>query len=482
MFGDSISKLLLLLLICGLAACASETEHVVRSAQPNIVLVYIDDMGWSDLSYQGSQFYETPNIDRVAQQGMRFTNAYANAPNCAPSRASLMSGQYSPRHGVFTVADPWRGPHKSRKLIPAENNRTLSPETYTVAEALNDAGYVTAHMGKWHLGAPGKAGPKEQGFDVNVGGTHAGHPPTYFSPYKIATLKNGPDDEYLTDRLTDEALQFIEQNKEQPFFLNLAHYAVHTPIEAQKALAKKYKTKEPWHGQENAKYAAMVESVDRSVGRITKKLEALGLSKNTVIIFTADNGGLGGYASAGVKHSRNVTDNYPLKGGKGQLYEGGIREPMFVRWPGVTTPGSVSDEPVIGTDLYPTLVEMAGAKPRAQQVVDGKSLVPLLKQETNALDRESIYWFFPAYLQAYGPSGLRTSPAAAVRSGDYKLIWFFEDNRLELYNLAEDIGERHNLVDENPQKAQTLHQQLKRWIDKTNAPMPRPNPDYDPEA
>ena len=451
-----------------------------KDDQPNIVFIYIDDLGWSDVGFHGTTFYETPHLDRLAARGMRFSNAYANAPNCAPSRASLLSGLYPPRHGVFTVGDPWRGPRETRRLVPAENTTTLAPEVFTLAEALQEAGYAAAHMGKWHLGEPGEAGPKEQGFDVNIGGTHAGHPPTYFSPYRIGTLEDGRPGEYLTDRLTDEALGFIEKHQDEPFFLYLSHYAVHTPIEGEEEIAERYENKPAWHGQENAEYAAMIESVDRGVGQIVEKLERLGLTSETVIVFSSDNGGLGGYASAGVEHSRAVTDNHPLKGGKGQLYEGGIRVPTFVVWPGVTEVGTVSDVPTIGVDVYPTLLEMADVEPRPGQVLDGESLVPLLRG--GDLEREALYWFFPAYLQAYGPGGLRTAPAAAIRRGSDKLIWFFEDDRLELYNLASDVGERHDLAGAQPEKAAALHARLKAWIERVEAPMPRPNPDYDPAS
>lgn len=479
-----IRSVLLLACIAGCLAVGCRSPKAdpdgspTPSVRPNIVFFYIDDLGWSDLSVQGSSFYETPHLDRLAARGMRFTQAYANAPNCAPSRASLLSGMYTPRHGVFTVGDPWRGPREVRRLIPAENSTTLAPEVFTLAEALREAGYRTAHLGKWHLGKPGEAGPEEQGFDINVGGTHAGHPPTYFSPYRIATLEDGPEGEYLTDRLTEEALAFIERNRDAPFFLYLSHYAVHTPIEGKAELAEEYEDKPAWHGQSNAEYAAMIESVDRGVGRIVARLEALGLMEETLIVFSSDNGGLGGYASAGLPGSRNVTDNHPLKGGKGQLYEGGLRVPTFVVWPGAAAPGSVSDEPILGIDFYPTLLEAAGVRPRPGQVLDGRSLVGLLRG--GDLEREALFWFFPAYLQAYGPADLRTGPAAAVRRGDEKLLWFFEDDRLELYDLAEDPGERHDLAAARPERAAALQDLLEAWIEAVAAPLPRANPDYAP--
>ena len=476
----SIKTTGLLLVLCAASLVCGGTG-TPETERPNIVFILADDLGWSDLSYQGSTFYRTPHIDALIRSGMWFGSAYANAPNCAPTRASLMSGQYAPRHGIYTVGDPWRGPKASRRLVPAENTTTLSPGVVTLAEALKAAGYVTAHLGKWHLGKPGEAGPREQGFDVNLGGTHAGHPPTYFSPYRIATLDDGPEGEYLTDRLTDEALRFIAAHRDTTFFLYLPHFAVHTPIQGKPALAEQYETAPAWHGQHNADYAAMIESLDASVGRLLAGLDSLGLSEKTIVVFTSDNGGLGGYASAGLPHSRDVTDNYPLKGGKGQLYEGGIRVPTAVRWPGVTAAGTTSDVPILSHDFYPTLLEMAGAAPPEDQTLDGLSLAPLLRGEA-APDRDALFWFFPAYLQAYGPTGLRTAPAAAVRQGDAKLIWFFEDDRVEYYDLREDLGEEHDLAASDPGRAAALRARLGKWLAETEAPLPIPNPAYDPAA
>lgn len=484
------------LLMLGWASAVPRHAAAQEAQGPNVVFIYIDDMGWSDLSYRGSTFYETPRIDRLAARGMRFTSAYANAPNCAPSRASLMSGAYAPRHGVYTVGDPWRAPPSTRRLVPLENRTTLAPEVITLAEVLRDAGYATAHMGKWHLGEPagitgragnagsdgsasaGGAGPLAQGFDVNLGGTHAGHPPTYFSPYDIATLPDGPPGEYLTDRLTEEALAFIDEHADERFFLYLSHYAVHVPIEAPEELTAKYAGKPAWHGQRDAGYAAMIERVDHGVGRVVDRLDELGLTDETLIVFTSDNGGLGGYASAGLPGSRQVTDNYPLKGGKGQLYEGGIRVPTFVVWPGTVEPGSVSHEPIVGMDFYPTLVEAAGADLPPDQPIDGVSLLPVL--QGGELDRETLYWYFPAYLEAYGREGERTTPAGAVRRGDEKLIWFFEDDRTKLYDLGDDPGERRDLAAERPERVRALRQLFENWLIEMDAPMPRPNPDYRP--
>jgi len=438
--------------------------------RPNIVFILIDDLGWRDVGFMGSRFYETPNIDRLASQGMVFTRAYANAPNCAPTRACLMSGQYTPRHGVYTVGTSERGQSRFRKLVPIRNKTILDAKIVTIAEALKPAGYVSASMGKWHLG-DGRTGPVGQGFDVNVGGNTAGNPRTYFSPYRNKDLPDGPKGEYLTDRLTDEALKFIEASRDRPFFLYLPHYAVHTPIQAKKDLIAKYKGKKPDGGQKNAAYAAMIESTDQGVGRIMEKLDELKIADHTVVVFFSDNGGYG-----------RVTSMAPLRGAKGMLYEGGIREPMIVRWPGRVKAGSTCETAVIGIDFYPTFLEIAGAARPAGQALDGESLVGLMTRG-EPLKRKAVFWHFPAYLQAYGAGRWRTTPAGAVQKGDFKLIEFFEDGRLELYNLKDDIGEQDNLAEKMPQKTAELHDLLKAWRKSVNAPVPtKLNPDYDPDA
>jgi arylsulfatase A-like enzyme len=441
---------------------------------PNIVFIFIDDMGWRDVGFMGSKYYETPNIDKLAGQGMVFTNAYSNAPNCAPARACLLSGQYGPRHGVYTVDSSSRGPSKRRKLIPIENTKVLASKVVTIAEAIKPAGYVSACMGKWHLGTDPHVGPIGQGFDVNVGGFSAGHPPKgYFVPYGNPELPDGPPGEYLTDRLTEEALKFIETNKSKPFFLYLPHYAVHTPLQAKKELIDKYKRKPGSNGQNNPTYAAMIESTDQGVGRIMDKLDELDLADNTVVFFFSDNGGV-----------RTITSNEPLRGGKGMLYEGGIREPMCVRWPGVVKPGTHCDRPIIGIDFYPTLLEIAGLHKPEGKLLDGKSIVPLLKGGST-LNREALFWHFPAYLQGKAEGArdpyFRTRPGAAMRAGDWKLIEYFEDGALELYNLKEDVGERKNLTNSLPEKTRELHKQMLTWRKAVNAPVPtEPNPEYSP--
>jgi len=453
-----------------LLALASRTH---AAEKPNIVFFFIDDMGWTDLGFMGSEYYETPNIDRLAGEGMVFTDAYANAPNCAPSRACLMSGQYGPRHGIFTVGDPKRGNHPFRKLEPVPNKTVLADRFITIAESLKTNGYVSASMGKWHLGAD----PRSQGFDVNIAGKEWGSPSGggYHSPYRYPNLVQKEKGEYLTDRLTQEAEKFIEANKDESFFLYLTHYAVHTPIQAKDELTAKYEKKPKSEHHKNAKYAAMVESVDDSVGAVLKKLDELKLAENTVVFFFSDNGGFGG-----------ATSNHPLRGSKGMLYEGGIREPMIVKWPGVTKPGSRCNEPVIGIDYYPTFLEITGTKSPADYTLDGVSFVPLLRDSTASLDREAIFWHFPCFLQGSGdPHGgpFRTTPAGAIRKGDWKLIEWFETGRLELYNLRQDIGESKNLAKSHPDKLAELHAGMKAWRQSVDAPIPTtPNPKYDPGA
>ncbi|KPK43590.1 MAG: hypothetical protein AMK72_13120 [Planctomycetes bacterium SM23_25] len=437
----------------------------------NILFILIDDLGWRDVGFMGSRYYQTPHIDKLAGEGMIFTRAYTNGPNCAPTRACLLSGQYTPRHGVYTVGTSARGSSRHRKLIPIKNTTTLDAKVVTIAEALKSAGYTTASMGKWHLGSGPVTGPRGQGFDVNVGGNQAGSPRSYFSPYRNRDLPNGPKGEYLTDRLTDEAIKFIKANKTKPFFLYLPHYAVHTPIQAKKELIAKYKGKAPSGGQGNPAYAAMIESTDQGVGRIMDALDELKLADNTVVFFFSDNGGVG-----------RITSNAPLRGAKGMLYEGGVRVPLAVRWPGKIKPGSKCDTPVIGIDFYPTILQMAGAARPAGQVLDGESLVGLMTAGRPP-KRKAIFWHFPCYLQAAGRGRWRTTPAGAVQQDDWKLIEFFEDGRLELYNLADDLGEKNDLAAKMPQRTKQMHELLKAWRKSLGAPVPtQRNEDYDPNA
>ncbi len=442
---------------------------------PNILFILVDDMGWKDAGFMGSEYYETPNMDRLAKEGMVFTQAYTCGPNCAPSRASILTGEYTPRHGIYTVGNSARGRAALRKLIPIKNTTILARKFVTFAEALKPAHYRSASMGKWHMGDDPEFGPRGQGFDVNVGGWRAGHPRSYFSPYHNPALKDGPKGEYLTDRLTEEALKFIEENRNRPFLLYLPHYAVHTPLQAKKAMIEKYKKKKPSHGQHNPVYAAMVESVDQGVGRILDKLRELGLEENTVVILSSDNGGV-----------RTITSQEPLRGGKGMLYEGGIRVPMIVRRPGKVKAGSVCDTPVIGVDFLPTFLEIAGVPKPKDLVLDGVSLVPLL--EGRKIPERPLFWHFPAYLQGRNVPGardpfFRTRPCGVVRKGRWKLIEYFEDHALELYDLESDIGESHNLAASRPGKVKELMGLMKAWRKEVKAPVPtRLNPRYDPKA
>jgi len=432
----------------------------------------MDDLGWTDVGYMGSDYYETPHIDRLAGEGMIFTQAYANAANCAPTRACLLSGQYSPRHGVYTVARPDRGKSEDRRVIPVVNSRKISLDKITVAEAISSEGYVSAAIGKWHVGHS----PEEQGFTIGIDRDEMG--------YKGHFNEAG---EYLTDRLTDEAIQFITRNKNRPFFLYLAHHAVHTPIQAKKPAIEKYQNKEAVGCHQHATYAAMIESMDESVGRIEHTLKELGLSENTLLIFFSDNGGHGTF-----------TCQEPLRGGKGMFYEGGIRVPMFVHWPGKVEAGTICDEPVISTDFYPTFVELAGTKPPGNYPLDGRSLVSLM-EGGEELEREAIFWHFPAYLESYKglreasrDSIFRTRPVSVIRKGDWKLLHFHEEwildggetymatnHSVELYNLAKDPGEERDLANTETLKRDELLNDLLVWQQSIHAPLPvEPNPDY----
>lgn len=447
----------------------STSFQLHAAEKPNIVFFFIDDLGWTDLGYMGSEYYETPHIDALAEQSMIFTDAYANAPNCAPSRACLMSGKYTPRHGIYTVGDPARGNNKQRKLEPIENETVLADEFVTIAEALQGNGYTTASMGKWHLGDD----PKTQGFDINIAGREWGSPSGggYHSPYKYPELVNEEPGEYLTDRLTTEACNFIKDNQEGPFFLYLTHYAVHTPIQGKEELVAKYQQKQATENHNNAKYAAMVESVDDSVGRVLDVVKECGLDDNTIVLFFSDNGGYGG-----------ATSNAPLRGAKGMLYEGGIREPLLIKWPGVTAANQRCSEPVIGIDLYPTLLEMTDTPTPSGVELDGLSLCSLLRDHESSLDRPALFWHFPCYLQGKGdPHGgpFRTTPAGAIRMGNWKLIEWFETGRRELYNLESDLGEETDLSKSHPEDLKRLHDAMVEWRNAVNAPIPTtPNPQY----
>ena len=462
-----------------LAASNLTTMSQTTEKKPNVLFILVDDWGWTDLSSAGSKYYETPNIDRLAKEGLRFTQAYSVGPNCAPSRASLMTGKYTPRHGIYTVGNADRGQSVDRKLIPIENNTVLNPSFVTIAEELKNAGYSTGLIGKWQLGGKNKgADAHAQGFDHVIGGTSGTS--SYFYPYNKEGkqsphegITSGPEGEYLTDRLTDEALKFLDSNKQKPFFLYLSYFAVHTPIEAKQEIISKYKTKKGDEYHHNPTYAAMIESADQGIGRVLEQLKKLDLDENTLVVFFSDNGGMGA-----------VTAQHPLRGSKGMLYEGGVRVPLIVKWPGKTKAGTTTDKPVIGIDFYPTLLEVANIKDPLNREFDGQSFAPLLLQKTTP-DRD-IFWHFPAYLEAYkgdkrNNDAFRTRPTSTIRSGDFKLHQFYEDGRIELYNIKDDIGETKDLSKTNPAKTRELKDKLDAWKAKTNAPVPtKLNPEFAP--
>lgn len=451
---------------CSLLAAATAQQ----SAPPNIIFMLIDDMGWTDLGCYGSKFYETPNIDRLAKDGMRFTNAYSACTVCSPTRAAVLTGKSPAR---LHVTD-WIAGHErpyARLKIP-EWTKQLPLEEETLAERLKTRGYVTASIGKWHLGGA-EFYPEEQGFDVNIGGSDRGQPPSYFSPYGIDTLKDGPKDEFLTDRLTNEAIGFIEQQRGKPFFIYLPHFAVHTPIMGKPEVVEKYQKKRGTGGQANLVYAALVESVDDSVGRLRAVLEKEGLWENTIFVFTSDNGGLSQLVNA-KGWSRGPTDNSPSRLGKGSAYDGGVHIPLIVTWPGKINPGSECDQPVISYDHVPTLLEATGTKLKEGQVVDGTSMIPLLT-ETGTFERDAIYWHYPHYHPG------SATPYSAIQEGDWKLIEFLETGKVELYNHRRDPGEMQDVADLDGDIAIRLTEKLHAWKKEVGAQEPEMNPDFDPE-
>jgi arylsulfatase A-like enzyme len=453
------------------ASAAFLFANSVRAAdpprRPNVVFILADDLGWTDLGCQGSKFYETPNIDRLAAAGVRFTDGYTCGPNCQPTRAALISGQYAPRTGNYTVGSTSRFDTSSRPLVPVENAAGLAPEKITVAEALQTAGYATGMFGKWHLGNSEAMHPANQGFDEAI--VSAGE---HFN-FKTVPKVEVPEGVYLADFLTDKAVDFLERHKAEPFFLYLPHFGVHSPHHAKPELIKRFEDKSGVGGHRDPTYAAMIASVDESVGRVLAKLEELKLTENTLVIFSSDNGGVGGYAAAGIPRAGGITDNSPLRGGKGMLYEGGVRVPYIFAWKGTIPAGRTCGDPILSVDLYPTLLELAGAQPPADHPLDGTSYLGLLKAGGDGkLPRDAIYWHFPGYLGA-GGDGWRTTPAGAIRAGDYKLLEFFEDGRLELYNLKDDLGQKIDLAKKEPEKTKELHEKLVAWRTSIDAPMPR---------
>lgn len=442
-------------------------------AKPNIVFLLVDDLGWADFGCYGAEFHETPNIDRLAAQGMMFSNGYSACTVCSPSRAAIMTGCYPAR---LHLTD-WIAGHKRpyAKLAVPEWKMKIDHERVTLPEALKDGGYNTAFVGKWHLMPNGATDfeehyPTSHGFDINIGGCEWGQPKgrgRYFSPFDLPGLDDGEPGDFLTDKLTDAALDYIDGvDRESPFFLYFAYYTLHGPIMAPPELVEKYKNKAETFVNSKNEFinparAGMVEALDRSVGRIMRKLNDLEIAENTVVILTGDNGGDHDQTTGG------------LKGYKGFSHEGGVREPFIVKWPGKTVPGSRCDEMVIGTDCYPTLLEMAGLPLRPDQHMDGVSIVPLLEKSSASLTRDTLYWHYPHYH--------RTMPYGAIRHRDWKLIEFFEDGAIELYNLREDPLESSNLASRHPEQARELLKQLTVWRSAVDAQMMRPNPNYDPK-
>ena len=461
---ESTGRRVFLKALAGAAAAALPSFGRGRSGDPNIVFILADDLGWADLPCYGNAFNEAPNLDRLAREGMRFTDAYAAGPVCSPTRASILSGQYPARCGITDFIPGYWLPYE--KLRTPLNRQSLPLEAVTLAEAMKPAGYACGMFGKWHLG--GKPFyPDRQGFDAMLVSSGWGH----FLPPAVTDPKLGvPEGSYLAEVLTERAERFLEENRRRPFFLLLNHFAVHIPLEARNALIEKYQAKpRPASGVNNPVYAAMVEHVDASVGRIVRKLDELGLADDTVVVFFSDNGGL--YRETFVYKEYNPTTNTPLRSEKGSLYEGGIRVPLVVRWPGTVKPGSLCREPVSSVDFYPTFLEMAGLDPPFGHPLDGRSLLSLWKEKGRP-KRDAIYWHYPHYHH--------TSPAGAIRRGDWKLIEFFEDGRLELYHVREDMSERRNLAGVHPERAAGLRKKLAEWRVSVNADMPEPNPDYDP--
>ncbi|WP_428308787.1 sulfatase [Lacipirellula sp.] len=446
----------------------SASAQAAEAKKPNVIFILADDLGYSDVAAYGSKYHETPNIDKLAADGARFTNGYTCGPNCQPTRAALNSGQYGPRTGIYTVGGINRFDWSKRPLRPVDNVVQLPLDKVTLADSMKKAGYVTGMFGKWHLGKDAAHHPNKRGFDEAIvsQGKH----------FDFATdpQTDHPDDQYLADFLGDKAVDFIERHKDEPFYLYLPHYGVHAPYDAKEELVAKFKDKPAAGGHHDPRYAAMLYSVDESVGRIVAKLEELGLDDDTLVIFSSDNGGVGSYDTIGLDKKNGITDNSPLKGGKGTLYEGGFRVPYVFRWKGKIEPGRTEATPINSVDLYPTLVELAGGELPENYPLDGVSYAKLLTEEKPLERGKPLFWHFPGYLGASGDTW-RTTPGGAIRDGEWKLIEYFEDGHLELYNVTEDIGEKNNLAASNPEKAKELHEKLKAWRQEINAPLPTAN-------
>ncbi|RMF37376.1 MAG: DUF4976 domain-containing protein [Planctomycetota bacterium] len=481
-----VSCTVALLFLCGAWHRAAVWAQSAPARPMNIVFFLVDDLGWADVGCFGSRFYETPNIDALASSGMRFTQAYAACSVCSPTRASILTGRHPVRVDITDWIPGMRaGPDKNPRFLHIEDRDNLALEEVTIAEALKDRDYQTFFAGKWHLGDEGHW-PTDQGFDFNVGGNAKGSPPGgYYAPWKNPTLQARQPGEYLTERLTEESIHFLQtRDSDRPFLLYLSYYNVHSPITPYRkrhphfvAKAQQWFTDPtptiPEHfgisrgRQDNPDYASMVAAVDDSVGALMETLERLGLSENTAVFFFSDNGGLCTLRRPG------PTCNLPLRSGKGWLYEGGIREPMIARVPGVTEPGSINQSPVVSMDFFPTMLQLAGLPLRPDLHADGRSLLPLLAGDQSTAPR-TLYWHYPHY------HGSTWCPGAAIRDGDWKLIEFYEWDEVELYNLATDPGETHDLSEEMPQRTEQLRSKLRQWQSAMGAKMPQPNPDFRP--
>ena len=466
MNSQILKKLSFLLLLMLLNSCNKESLE-----KPNIVLIVADDLGWSDLSYMGSEYYETPNIDKLSKSGMTFYNGYASSANCAPSRATMLSGKYHTEHGIYTVRNSDRGSRKTRKIIPIETKTTLDLDFFVIPEMLKEMGYTNGHFGKWHLGDVGFH-PEQSGFDVNIGGNKHGGPGGYFAPYPNPQLENEPKGEYLTDRIGDEVVKFIDINKENNFFAYVPFFSVHTPIQSKPDYQKKYSNKESNEFHNRADYAGMIQSLDENIGKILDKIDALNLSENTLIIFTSDNGGI-----------RAISNQYPLRAGKGSYYEGGIKVPMIFSWKGKIEAKTESYERVSNLDFYPTIKKLVGYNESID--LDGEDLTPIFKGEK--LKKRELYFHFPVYLEPYrvqldsGTDPLfRTRPGTVIIKDNWKLHHYYEDNKFELYDLEKDVSESENLSEINKEKKNELLIDLNNWRKTNNAPIPsRLNPYYD---
>ena len=464
-----IRILFYLISILFLSSCNNSSK--TKSPKPNIIIINVDDLGWKDLGYMGSEFYHTPNIDELSKQGVVFMNAYSGASNCAPSRASLMSGLNTPKHGIYTVGNPERGDKRTRKLIPSKNTRFLNDSINTIPKLLKSKGFVTANFGKWHINKD----PLSHGFDFNIGGSNKGNPGKngYFSPYKIDFIESNFNGEYLTDRIAKEAISFFKKNQKKSFFANISFYSVHTPIQGKKEWIDFYKLKEGENGQDNNAYGAMVSSVDENIGKIIQSLKELNLYESSLIFFTSDNGGI-----------RAISNQYPLRAGKGSYYEGGIKVPLIIKWPNMSKKNTVSYSNVSQLDFFPTILDVIKNDLKPNNL-DGTSLKNHLTNSTK-INRD-LFFHFPIYLEAYNKSEdqgrdplFRTRPGSVIISNNWKLHHYFEDNEVELYDLKNDPSEAINLIKTDRDVAVKLFQKLKKWRKNNKVFIPsEPNPLYD---